>query len=98
MLTIMTRSSAISKTERDLAFMRKYPFNKFDSSGLWDKTALPERRIALGVGALRTAGKACGGTCAAAMCGPRGMLDVPIGAERMPGVDAVCADGCAGAW
>jgi hypothetical protein len=44
MLTIMTRSSAISKTERDLAFMRKYPFNKFDSSGLWDKTALPERR------------------------------------------------------
>lgn len=54
--------------------------------------------MAFGEGAERTAGMACDGTCAADMCGPRGALDGPIGAERTCGAEAERCVGCAGAW
>ena len=54
--------------------------------------------MALGEGAVRTAGMACDGTRAAVMCGPRGTLDGAIGAERTCGEDAGLTDGRAGAW
>jgi hypothetical protein len=60
---------------------------------------LLDKRAALGGGAVRTAGTACGGTRAAEMAGPRGARDAAIGAAalRTPGVAAVRREGAAGA-
>jgi hypothetical protein len=57
-----------------------------------------ERRIALGGGAVRTAGTALGGTRAADMAGPRGALAGATAAGRTPGAAATCREGAAGAW
>ena len=63
-----------------------------------DAICAPESRVAAADGKVRDRGRACCGTRAADMAGPRGVAEGAMAAGLTPGAEDVCTLGCAGAW